>query len=449
MNLMDSCRLPNRVMMLTFLALALSASIECFAQTPVNCPLPGSSRIYGLSSDNSLYLYVFGQSSESSTGRFTRLGKVRNIDGTLIGIDARPSEGVPDTIYSTGGVIANSLYGVTSTGKVYRISLNPLNLTSPVLISTVTQGYAAGLQGLADFNPIGARSPLRLIGSNDQNYALVDGAGTLDTTVKQAATTYATDDVNAGVDPNLTAGAYDNSLPGAAVTTFYGVDYTLGTLVTIADRNAAGSSNTAGGVLRTIGQILDGGGRRLAIQPAAGLDIYSQNGPEGLKNTAIMVNGDIIYCAALPQNPTLGTPVNFFSLSPLADSRGPADPQLVSEIVSGDLIDVAVTGPYNPSNLKISGSLPNTLFGQTACAGSPVSIQYPNGALGTNFTANDGSFTFQTAEPGVYTIFIGYPAQPSGPINFDFNEPTSYQRVVLNGASVAGLILKPFSCPVR
>jgi hypothetical protein len=71
-----------------------------------------------------------------------------------------------------------------------------------------------------DFNPV--VNALRFIGSNDQNIAVVNAnGGNLNQTVQQTRLQYAAGDASAGVDPNITAGAYTNNFAGAIQTTFF------------------------------------------------------------------------------------------------------------------------------------------------------------------------------------------------------------------------------------
>lgn len=112
------------------------------------------------------------------------------------------------------------------------------------------------VESLMDFNP--AVNALRLIGSNDQNFAVVNAnGGNLNQTAVQTALAYAPGDANAGRDPNVTAGAYNNNVPNTPQTIFYMIDYDLDTLVTIAPPLGARGSNTGGGQLRTIGPLTD------------------------------------------------------------------------------------------------------------------------------------------------------------------------------------------------
>ena len=249
-----------------------------FTDTGLNLP---PTRIYFLTTDNMLYQLVPG------TNIYVSLGTVRNIQGNLIGIDFRPANG--------------KLYGETDTGKLYTINVGSTP-PSASLVSSLTTPFDGGFQSLFDFNPV--VDAIRLIGSNDQNYAIVkDANGILNTTAVQTALTYASGDVNAGRNPEVVGGSYTNNLNGATVTLFYAIDHARDTFVTIADKNATGSSNTGGGRLQTIGKLVDGAGNRLNFNSVSDIDIYTSLA--GV-NTLVGINNKTLFTIDLKQiNPTL------------------------------------------------------------------------------------------------------------------------------------------------
>jgi hypothetical protein len=278
-----------------------------------------NTNIYGLTTDNTIYLLTPG------TTRFTRLVHLTNIDGTLIGLDFRPADGS-----------ATSVYGLTNTGKIYLINLAFNQLGATTLVSALTPRFAGGFQSLMDFNPV--VNALRIIGSNDQNFAVVNAnSGNLNQTSVQTALAYAKGDVNAGVDPNITAGAYTNNFVGAANTLFYIIDYDLGTFATISTRNATGSSNTGGGQLQTIGSIVDITGNPINIAPTAGFDIYTD---ANRVNSLIGVSGQMMFTIDLTQinqSLSLGTTQNVVARSvTMAPPSGDIPP-------TGVFIDIAVS----------------------------------------------------------------------------------------------------------
>jgi Domain of unknown function (DUF4394) len=242
-------------------------------------------KAYGLSTDNNLELLIPGAT------QFIPLGQVTNLNGgNLIGIDFRPAKG--------------NLYGLTDKGGLYTINTDSRVAT---LVSTLSPPFPSGYQSLMDFNPV--LDAIRLIGSDTLNYAVVNANGdNFNQTAVQTFVAYAAGDPNAGVSPKLTAGAYTNNRAGAANTIFYAIDHNLDTFVTIATKNATGSSNTGGGQLQTIGQLVSPTGGRINIGPNAGIDIYTDaNGV----NTLVGVSGRLLFAIDLKQinqNLQLGTP---------------------------------------------------------------------------------------------------------------------------------------------
>ncbi len=268
------------------LASTSAASATTMAAQTASVTLPGVN-IYALTSDNMIYVLKPGTSS------FAVVGRVPRRNGNLIGIDFRPAE-----------QSATTLYGLTDTGNVLLINLASPSPLSTTVASTPspTPRFAGGFQSLMDFNPV--VNALRVIGSNDQNFAFVNSnGGNLNAIAVQTAITYDPGDVNKGVDPNLACGSYTNNYPGAPNTIFYGIDYDLDTFVTISSKNATGSSNTGGGMLQTIGSLVRAGGGSININPTADIDIYTDaNGV----NTLVGVNNEAIFTIDLTQlNPSL------------------------------------------------------------------------------------------------------------------------------------------------
>ena len=217
-----------------------------------------NSRVYALTSDNSLYILRPGAT------QYVRGGRVNVSDGgNLVGIDFRPADG--------------QLYGLTDRGGLYTIDLSTRYFGATTKVSTVSPRFTGGFGALVDFNPV--LNALRITGSNDQNIAVVNGAngGNLNTTAVQTKFTYAQGDVNFGKDPEIVGGAYNNNFNGATSTLFYLVDHDLDTLVTISNKNATGSSNTGSGLLQTIGTFVDEYGNALNMSPTTDFDIYTDS----------------------------------------------------------------------------------------------------------------------------------------------------------------------------
>ncbi len=228
------------------------------AQTSIRTAGLPNRNCYALTSDNAIYVLT------PTLTQYTRLGRASTDGGNLIGIDFRVADGTP-----------NTFYGLTDTGRIYKITVTATGIAGSTLVSTMNPRFTGGLGVLVDFNPVA--NALRVAGLNNQNIAVVNAnGGNLNMTVAQAPFTYAAGDPNAGRDPEITGGAYDSNRNGAAATTFYLMDSDLDTLVTTATRVAAGSSNTGAGVLKTIGRIVDGAGNRLNMSPTTDFDIVTR-----------------------------------------------------------------------------------------------------------------------------------------------------------------------------
>ena len=216
--------------------------------------------IYALTSDNAIYVL------RANASQYVRLGRINVSDGgNVIGIDFRPADNTP-----------NRLYALTDRGGIYNVALGGSSVGSATLVSTMNPRFTGGFGMLADFNPV--VNALRVIGSNDQNLAVVNTAATganLGTVAAQTKLAYAAGDVNVGKDPEIVGGAYTNNLVGSTLTLFYAIDHDLDTLVTIAGPLANGSSPTGGGQLQTIGNFFDQDGNRLNMSPTSDLDIYT------------------------------------------------------------------------------------------------------------------------------------------------------------------------------
>ena len=260
-----------------------SSQDTAFAAQSSGIIMPKTS-IYALNANNAIFVLPPGATS------FSRLGRITTTNGNLIGIDFRVADG--------------RLYALTDTGSLYTIGLSSSRLgATPV--SNLAPRFAGGFQSLMDFNPV--LNAIRLIGSNDQNFAVVNSGGNLNTTVPQTALSYMAGDVNAGVDPNISAGSYTNNFVGATTTLFYAIDYDLDTFVTIQPAAPGGSSATGGGKLQTIGRLVTPTGALINVAPTADIDIYS-DGAGG--NSVVGVSGRTLFTIDLSQidpNLALGT----------------------------------------------------------------------------------------------------------------------------------------------
>ena len=383
--------------------------------------------VYVLNGDNTLFVLTPGALS------FTRLVRVTQVSGNLIGIDFRPAE--------TSGT---QLYGLTDTGNLYTINLTSPNLGAATLISTLSTRFAGGSQSLMDFNPV--LNAIRLIGSNDQNFAVVSSGGNLNAMAVQTAMAYATGDVNAGVDPNISGGTYSNNLPTAPNTLFYGIDYDLDTLVTIATVNATGSSNTGGGQLKTIGRMVDASGAAINFSPTADLDIYTDaNGA----NSVIGVNGRMLFTLDLAQiNPALalGTTQNVTIKSILMNELGGSIDVAVSPVA----LTPTPTPTPTPKPTPTPTPKPSPTPTPTPTA---TTVQAETGTLGGGawIRSNHTGFTgtgFVDFADNVANSFVGFALNVTGnrTIDLRYANGSTVNRtciVSLNGVAVGTLAFPP------
>ncbi|MBW4618237.1 MAG: DUF4394 domain-containing protein [Cyanosarcina radialis HA8281-LM2] len=355
---------------------SLFASISpTFSQTlspRLSCPgLPNNVSILTLSSDNTLYTY------NPSVG-FVNPRRINNgiNGGNFIGIDFRPADG--------------RLYGLTDTDQIYII--DPV-MGGAKLVSILTTTFDGGFQSLMDFNPSVDR--LRLIGSNDQNLAVnVDTGGV----TAQTTLTYAPGDRNQGVNPSVTAGAYNNNFAGAPQTVLYNIDGEKDVLTI--------QNPTANGVNVTVGSL------NFNAAPNAGLDIFST--PQGA-NAAVAVSDTTLYCINL----TTGAATSVFPNTGRINT--------VPNVPNGGFIDVAISpvqlpaGPVFGSVAPTSGSPGTTVFiagfnfnnssvffnGVKAQIQSEtptlLTVTVPQGATTGPITITTPAGT-TTSSPGVFTV---------------------------------------------
>jgi Domain of unknown function (DUF4394) len=287
--------------------------------------------IYALNTNNVISVLWPGANS------FTRLVRVTQVNGNLIGIDFRPADGKN-----------TALYALTDTGTIYTITLTPNGLGNATKVSDLSPRFPSGVQSLMDFNPV--VNALRLIGSDRLNYAAVNSNGNLNATAIQTSLSYDPNDVNRGVAPHISAGAYDNNAVGATTTRFYAMDYDLDTLVTIQPATPGGSSATGGGVLQTLGPILTPTGQRINIDPTADIDIYSIPSipTVGFANRLVGVSGQTFF------------KIELFDVNPAVPAGSVTN--IVTQGVftlpddSNDIIDIAAAPiSYEAENATVGG----------------------------------------------------------------------------------------------
>jgi hypothetical protein len=278
--LLTSLTLTSLLLTLTFVfpvkdtaGAAASSAASASAQS-VNLPRVN---IFALDNANNLFVLRVGSSN------FTRVNTISNVgDAQVIGMDFRVAD--------------NQLYALTDNGRIFTI--NTANAAA-TLVSNMNPRYNGGVQSLLDFNPVA--NAIRLIGTDDLNYAVVNNGGNLNQTAVQTNVAYARGDRNAGADPYICGGSYTNNFAGAATTLFYAIDYRTDNFVTIANR-VNGSSATGGGQLQSIGFVFDNnniqGGTPVNFRSTSDMDIVTINRQV---NIALITNSNRLLVLPLSQ----------------------------------------------------------------------------------------------------------------------------------------------------
>jgi len=351
-------------------AAASSSAMSAAAQT-TGVTMP-STPIYALDSNNIILVLWPGATS------FTRLVRVTQANGNLIGIDFRPAAGNN-----------NALYALTDTGSIYTVNLTATGLGAVTKVSDLTTRFPSGVQSLLDFNPV--LDAIRLIGSDRSNYAVVNSGGNLNATAVQTPLSYDPNDVNKGVSPHISAGSYNNSFANATTTLFYAIDYDLDTLVTIQPAAPGGSSATGGGVLQTLGPLVTLTGQRVNIGPTADIDFESRYFTGIASNHLVGVSGQTVFDVVM-------------------DSLDPTVPAgRVTPIYTNTL---TLSGP--PINIIDIAIAPTTYGAENATLGPGVSFEalFP-GFAGTGYAnfpdSGSGAYVeFQVNQTGPQTLVFAY-----------------------------------------
>ncbi len=195
--------------------------------------------LIGLNNRNELMLF-----SEKAPGKVKTL-PIKGVEGKLLGIDLRPAN--------------NTLYGVSSGGQLYTIDTKTGAATAGAKLSVTLEAID---HLVVDFNPQADR--LRVIGSTGQNLRVNVETGQ---TIVDGKLAYSSKDAAAGKMPNVTAGAYINSFPGAKQTQLFEFDSANAAYIVQDPPND--------GQLRTIAPVKLGKGMALA-----GMDIFTDSKDE-------------------------------------------------------------------------------------------------------------------------------------------------------------------------
>jgi len=135
--------------------------------------------------------------------------EIAGVDGMVLGIDIRPANGM--------------LYTVDDGGVIYTIDPESgMAEAGP----TVAEALPAGEKAIVDFNPAADR--LRLMFTDGTNYRVNVETGE---TAVDGSLAFNADDMHAGEEPGVVAGAYTNSFAGTEATQLYDIDATLSALL--------------------------------------------------------------------------------------------------------------------------------------------------------------------------------------------------------------------------
>src|SRR5262245_19333453 len=121
--------------------------------------IPQNAVVYALTSDNVIFVLRPG------LPQYTRMGRINTADrGNVIGIDFRPADKSQSVFYA-----------LTDRGNLYRVMSNQVvnDVIASTLVAPMGTRFTGGYQSVFDFNPV--VNALRVMGSNDQNLAVVNG----------------------------------------------------------------------------------------------------------------------------------------------------------------------------------------------------------------------------------------------------------------------------------
>ncbi len=209
--------------------MGLGAPVQYLAvQVPgiVTSPVTGH-LVYGVTTGNNLISFDSDQ-----PGQILSVMAVTGITAgqMLCGLDFRPATGV---LYGLG------YNPTTGESQIYTINLTT-GVATAVNATAFNLGTGLGTIGF-DFNPVVDR--IRVTGSNGGNFRLNPVTGVVAAT--DSSLTFASGDVNQGMNARVGASAYSNSFIGATATTLYNIVQNLGILTTQNPPNN-GKLNTVG-----------------------------------------------------------------------------------------------------------------------------------------------------------------------------------------------------------
>jgi hypothetical protein len=181
----------------------------------------------------------------------------------IVSLDARPANGL--------------IYGLTNLNTLYTV--NPYSGAATAVGAGPAAFPLTGKIFGIDFNP--AVDRLRAVTDSDLNFrfnpitgALVDGDAITAGVQPDTALAYDPGDTKAGKNPTVAEVAYDRNFQGTTLTTLFGIDTKLNTLVRIGSVNGTPNSPN-GGLLSTIGALGVNPGARAGFDIAADGTAYA------------------------------------------------------------------------------------------------------------------------------------------------------------------------------
>lgn len=218
------------------------------------------------------------------------------------------------------------------------------------LVSTLSEPFSGGAISGFDFNPVADR--LRLVGDNDQNFRINVDTGAV---IVDGDLAFAAGDINAGVNPNITASAYTNSVAGATTTQLYNLDPLLNRLVLQSPPND--------GTLQTLAEL------DINLDLVSGFDIVTSEDGE---NTAFVVSNATLYQIDLES----GATTNLGMIGDLAGRN------FLGLTAFDPLVGMAEVSPD-----EMALETPDSMMPSTTVEVMPMEMGYP--AMGASATAYD------------------------------------------------------------
>ena len=347
-------------------------------------------QLVALTDDNTLVSF---DSNNPGASQFT---DVTGVDGVLLGIDTRPADG--------------SIYSISTANDIYTIDPQSGEAT---YVSTLDTPFEGGTISGFDFNPAADR--LRLVGDNDQDFRInVDtGEVTVDGTLA-----FAEDDVNAGVNPNVTAAAYTNSFDGTQATQLYDIDTLLNTVVLQDPPND--------GTLVTVGDL------GVDFDTLGGFEISFTEGD----NTAFAVSNTTLYSIDLDTGAanSLGEvgsndPLNLQGLTAVQNNQN--NVPTVEEILDNSkfvaLTDDNTLISFDPSN---AGEAESTIVTGVDGVLLGIDTRPADGSIYSISTANDIYTIDPQSGEATYVSTLDTPFEGGTISGFDFNPAADRLRLV-------------------